>query len=138
MGVGNFIFGPNRLLRSNAVVDVEKGVPAYAGGTTYTWSAVASSVDVLLTQAAGGRELQTGTYNERATYSVAGIAPSLARPDVRLKVTAAGAGLSDLVGRYLSVRSGQPHPAGSGGLLGARVNLTAEVLEVPGDAGTAL
>lgn len=136
MGLGNRIFGPNRLLTSNAVVDVEKGTAAPAGGTTYTWAAIASGVDVLLSGVGGGRDFASGTAAERTRYLVSGVDPSLNRPDVRLKVVRCP-DLPDLEGRYLAVLSSNHHPAGRGGLIRGRVNLDCSVLELPGDSGGA-
>jgi hypothetical protein len=136
MGLGSRLFG--RLLRANATVTVQYAKSDPTGGTTNIWTAVVSGVDVLVTQAAGGRDLGAGMMTDRNTFSVAGVHPSLARPDVRLLVTAAGVGLTHLEGRYLSVTSGQTHPAGSGGLLGARVNLQCVVMEAPMDTATTL
>lgn len=132
MAIGDLLF---RLLRANATIDVEAGTPALAGGTQYTWAAVASGVNVLVTTASGNRDLGNGVFNTRDAFKVAGIDPSLNRPDVRLKVVTAVAGLSALVGRYLSVVGGQGHSRGNGGILPARINLDCVVQEVPADAG---
>ena len=135
MAVGSPLF---RLLRANATVTVEAAASSPTGGTTNTWSVVASGVDVLVTQAGGGRDFASGAMTDRSTFSVAGKHPSLSRPDVRLRVTATAEGLAALEGRYLAVVSGVAHPAGSGGLLPARVNLQAQLMESPADAGTEL
>lgn len=135
MAVGSPLF---RLLRANAVVAVEAAASNPTGGTVNTWAVVADGVDVLVTQAGGGRDYASGLMTDRNTYSVAGVDPSLGRPDVRLRVTAVGPGLAALDGRYLAVVSGVVHPAGAGGLLPPRVNLSCVVMETPADAGTAL
>lgn len=135
MAVGDYLF---RLLKANATIDVEAGVPALAGGTQFTWSAVAEYVNVLVTQAAGGRAFGEGTFNQRDTFAVAGTDPSLARSDVRFKVVTADEGLSWLVGRYLMPTEGVPHARGNGGLLGARINRACTLMEVQANAGSSL
>lgn len=135
MAVGDYLF---RLLKANAVCDVEKGVPSLAGGTVYTWSAVAEGVNVLVTQAAGSRDFANGVFMQRDTYTVAGVDPSLARSDVRFKVLTADEGYADLVGRYLMPTAGTPHVKGNGGLLGARINRGCVVQEIEANDGSAL
>lgn len=138
MPLGTQIFGANRLIRSNAVVTIERSSPAPAGGTVVTWSTLKANVDVLVTTVGGTREFESGSLNERATCAVSGVEPLLSRPDVRLRVTAVVSGLAWLRGLYLSVRDADVHPRGSGGLLGARVSLNCSVLTVPSDDGAEL
>ena len=128
MAVGTLLF---RRLRANCVVTVEKGNPNPAGGTQITWSTVASGVDVVVSNLQGVRDTAGGTLGFRGTCSVSGRDPSLARPDVRLKVTAAAPGLTWLVGLYLSITGGQTHPRGGAGLVQERVGLSCTILELP-------
>lgn len=133
MPIGARIFGPNRLLTSNCVVDVEAEAVNSAGGTKLTWAAVAHRVDVLLTLAGGGRDFAGGAVNERSTFVVSGVDAALDRPDVRLKVVECP-DLHDLDGRYLAVLSADDHPAGRGGLLARRITLRCSVLDTPARA----
>lgn len=135
MGVGNYIFGPNRLLTSNCVIDVESSTPAPAGGTQHTWAAFASSVDVLLTQAVADQNFDAGVNADVLTYTVSGVSPALMRSGVRYKVVTCP-DLPDLVGRYLSPQGVTRHPAGRGGLLRSRLTARCTLLQVPGDDGT--
>lgn len=135
MAVGDYLF---RLLKANATVDVEAVAPALAGGTQFTWSAVSSGVNVLVTQAAGSRDLANGVLMQRNTYTVAGTDPALARSDVRFKLVTADEGYADLVGRYLMPTAGTPHVKGNGGLLGARVNISCVVQEIEANDGGSL
>ncbi len=138
MAVGDLLFA---LLRANATVDVQLGTTTTEGGTVVTWdesNPLAEGVNVLVSEAGGSRDFPNGTYAGRYTYSVAGTDPALVRSDARLKVTAAGPGLTWMVGRYLSVVGVQGHPQGSGGLRGARINLQCVVQEVPFNAGSEL
>lgn len=137
MPLGNRIFGPHRLLTSNAVVDVEKKAVSAAGGTVLTWSTLTASVDVLLTLVSGTRDYAAGSINQRGTMAV-GVGPDSAptamadvqRPDVRLKVVSYPDDPT-LEGKYLTVDSINTHPAGRGGLLGKRVNLRCSFLDLP-------
>ena len=135
MAVGDYLF---RLLKCNCTIDVEAGTPALAGGTQYTWAAVASGVNVLVSQANGSRDFANGVFMQRDTFSVAGVAPSLARSDVRFKVVTATGGLVFLVGRYLVPTGGTGHAQGNGGILAARINRACVVQEVEANPGTAL
>lgn len=135
MAVGDYLF---RLLKCNCVVDVEAGTPSLAGGTQFSWSAVASGVNVLVTQAAGSRDLVNGVFMQRDTYTVAGNDPSLARSDVRFKIVTADTGYADLVGRYLMPTAGTPHARGNAGILGARINRGCVVQEIEANDGSAL
>ncbi len=137
MAIGDPMFDFS-LLTANATVDVEAGVPALAGGTQFTWSAVSSGVNVLVTQAAGSRDLANGVLMQRNTYTVAGTDPALARSDVRFKVLTADEGYADLVGRYLMPTAGTPHVRGNGGLLGARINRGCVVQEIEANDGGSL
>jgi hypothetical protein len=135
MAIGDLLFS---IISANATVDVEAGTPSLSGGTTYTWAAVASGVNVLVTQTQGGRDFANGVYNQRGQYAVAGVDPSLDRSDVRLKVVTAAPGLQWLVGRYLSVAASAGHSRGAGGILPARINLNCVIQEVPADDGSVL
>ena len=207
MAVGDYLF---RLLKANATVDVERGVPALAGGTQYTWTAtyagvlttrtdastgvltmaadhwfftgdtldvfwtggsrlgmtatVAASavtvgggsgddlpalstaltaklsggVNVLVTQAAGSRDLANGVFMQRDTYTVAGVDPRLARSDVRFKVVTAAPGLAMLVDRYLMPTAGVGHSQGVVGILGARINRGCVLQEIEANDGSEL
>ena len=135
MAVGDYLF---RLLKCNCVVDVEAGTPSLAGGTQFSWSAVASGVNVLVSQAAGGRAFGEGTFNQRDTFAVAGVDPSLVRSDVRFKVVTTVPGLAWLVGRYLMPTEGVSHAQGNGGLLPARINRACTLMEVEANAGSSL
>jgi hypothetical protein len=135
MAVGARIFGQNRLLTSNAVVDIESSTPAPAGGTQHTWAAFASSVDVLITTVNAAPDYAAGVNAERVGYKLAGVHVGLMRSGIRIKVTACP-DLPDLVGRYLAPQGVSRHPAGRGGLLAARINLDCTVLQIPGDDGS--
>jgi hypothetical protein len=133
MAVGSLLF---RLIRSNAVVTVEAGTAASAGGTVLTWATAEAGVDVIVSNVSASRDFESGTYNVRGTCTVSGRHPALARPDVRLKVTSAGRGLQWIEGLYLSITGGTPHARGGAGLVQERVTLQATILEIPGIAGT--
>lgn len=133
MAVGTLLF---RLIRANAVVTVEAGTATASGGTVLTWAAAKSGVDVVISNLSASRDFESGTYNVRGTCTVSGRDPQLARPDVRLKVTAAGKGLHWLEGLYLSITGGSPHARGGAGLVLERVTLSCTILEIPGIAGT--
>ena len=135
MPIGDYLF---RLLKCNATIDVEAGTPDPAGGTQYTWAAVASGVNVLLTQTGGERAFGEGVFAQRDSASVAGVDPTLARSDVRFRVVTATPGLAWLVGRYLMPTGGVPHAQGNGGILPPRINRTCTVMEVPGNPGSSL
>lgn len=135
MAVGDPLFP---LLPTNATVDVEKAVVTLAGGTQYTWSAVASGVNVAVSSTDGERDERNGVTMQRDSCKVAGLDPSLARSDVRFKVVTTVPGLAWLVGRYLMPLSGVPHAKGSGGLLQARINRNCTVQEIAANPGTSL
>jgi len=132
MALGSRLF---RLLRSNAVVDVQAGTPTPAAGTQLAWANVAASVDVLVSQVETARDEVNGVLIVRHSCTVAGVHPALARPDIRLRVRQAVEGLTGLVGQYLSVNNpGSSHPKGSAGLVQARINLRCETMVMPGSA----
>lgn len=135
MAVGSPLFS---LLKANCTVDVEAGVIALAGGSQWTWAAVASGVNVLLTTTDGQRDGNNGVAMQRDSCKVAGFDPTLTRSDVRFKVVTTVPGLAWLMGRYLMPLSGVPHAKGSGGLVKARINRTCTVQEITANPGTAL
>lgn len=133
MGIGNRIFGTNRLLTSNCVVDIEKEAASAAGGTVLTWSVLTSAVDVLVTLTSGTRDFAAGGLTQRDSFVVSGVESTLDRPDTRLKVVTFPDDTT-LVGRYLSVDAVTSHPAGRGGLLAKRITLQCSVLDTPATA----
>ncbi len=128
MAVGTLLF---RRIKANAVVTVQASTVSPAGGTQVTWSTAQAGIDVIISQLQGSRDNQSGTMGFRGTCSVSGRDAMLARPDVRLLVTAAAPGLTWLVGLYLSVSDGQTHPRGGAGLVQARIGLKCSILELP-------
>jgi len=136
MAIGAAIFGFHHPVVSNAVVDVESSVPSAAGGTTHTWSAYASAVDVLMSLAGGRWGGDAGVLSVACDYAITGVHPALYRAGIRLKVVTHPDN-PDLVGRYLSPSAAARHPAGPGGLVVARITLGCDVAMIPGSDGTA-
>jgi hypothetical protein len=134
MPIGTKIFGMNRLLTSNALIDVESATPALAGGTQYTWAAFESAVDVLISDVQAQQDARAGVQADVITCAVAGVDPSLTRSGIRLKVVEFP-DAPDLEGRYLAPTSQVRHPGGRGGLLDWRINLRCQTLAVPGEDG---
>lgn len=124
------LFG--HLLRANVTLDVETPTFSVTGGTTASWNAVASSVPALITLAGGNRANQAGGDFQRDQYTVSGVDETLARTDIRLKVTAC-ADYPDLVGGYLRVDSAVPHAKGQLGLLRKRITLRVSKIQAPGN-----
>lgn len=135
MAVGSLLF---RLVRANAVVTVEVGTASASGGTVLTWSTLKAGVDVIVSRASGGRDFNSGVYNERLTCTVTGRDPEMGRPDVRLRVTAAAKGMTWMVGRYIAVNNAVTYARGGAGLVQERVTVSGTILEVPADTGSEL
>jgi hypothetical protein len=125
------IFGAGRLIRENAVVDVEAlSVTQVEGGTVQAYTAVASGVSVLMTLFNGNRGRAFST-SQTDRVTVSGVDDSLRRRDIRLKVVTAPTTMSQYDDAYLAVDSAVPHPAGLGGLLNARITLQCSRLDMP-------
>lgn len=128
MALGAKIFGG--LLGTNGVIEIQSPTVTVTGGTTTTWAAAVSGVDVLITQLGGARHPQAGGDFQGDTHTVTGLETELARTDIRLKVTSCP-DLPDLEGKYLRVNSSVRHPAGRGRLLNARITCSCGRLQVP-------
>jgi hypothetical protein len=127
------IFGNvSRLIKSNAVVDIEVLTVAQSGGfTVQTFpTALSSNVAVLMTQTTGQRGTSfTDAQTDRVTIS--GVDTNLQRRDTRIKVITAPVGLEYLEGVYFRVDAGVPHAEGLGGLLGKRITVQCSRFDFP-------
>lgn len=103
------------LVKPNCTVDVEAVAVTQGsdGGTVESFSAVASSVPVFISQFGGGRDKPFGTDAQTDRGTISGDSAHLGRSDVRLKVVTAPTKLAHLVGCYLRVASPTSHAAGS-------------------------
>lgn len=129
---GASIFGPGRILTSNATVSVQNYATSIdnAGGTVETYSDLVTGIEVLITLWTGGREnyFQTDAQTDRAV--LAGVDGSLGRSDTRIAITDFP-DMSYLVGTKWRVDSNQVHPAGRGGLLRGRVEVQISRVDFP-------
>ncbi len=127
------IFGPGRIITTNATVDIEPYQTAIGddGGTVYTYApAIVTGVPVLFTLHSGSRDGSYGTDAQRDSGTISGVEPQLNRADIRLKVASYDEN-TEYVGTYWRVTAFQRHPNGRGGLLKYRITLQVEQLDMP-------